>query len=596
MFSKALFKQSCKANGTMWAIITFAVCFMLACVMMISGSGNIGQTKDAIQDTIIQKEVESSFKRRNIKYYSDATDGLEKFDGYFTEEFKNAYAYYTQFTTWKEQIPVSKTPDTIGEWINNFPTPQNAISTTLYTNLQIQTWLDLMPKITDEDINGSETKYSIYINVWNNKYAPEESDVQKAISGSAYLCAINDLQAYIASESENRNYDEAAKTEYLGSVMFVLNPISDATTGAHMFDETYQKHGESMEYDVTSLALNVTNADFVSSKDRIEYREDCAEKCTAIFLADNFTKQENVDELVKALSSYGVSAEKYASFDYSYDKINQLVRTAAISYRYRYEYEVDSLGKDPAEVKKELDADIASSLLTSLPAEVSDALKEVGELDLYSLIVGSIFYKLAGLLLPIIYMIMASNNLISGQVDSGSMAYVLSTSTKRRTVVFTQAIYLIGSLLAMFCLTSITGSVCLALVLKDTPSIELTYGKLLLLNLGAFLVLFALSGLCFLTSCWFDRSKRSMAIGGGLSIYALVGAMLGLFGTQTIPSVVRLDALNNFNYTTIISLFDSISIIDGTTTFLWKFAILLVMGIAGYIIGSNKFVKKDLPL
>ena len=72
--------------------------------------------------------------------------------------------------------------------------------------------------------------------------------------------------------------------------------------------------------------------------------------------------------------------------------------------------------------------------------------------------------------------------------------------------------------------------------------------------------------------------------------------MLGLFGTQTIPSVVRLDALNNFNYTTIISLFDSISIIDGTTAFLWKFAILLVMGIAGYIIGANKFVKKDLPL
>ena len=39
MFSKALFKQSCKANGMMWAIIAFAVCFMLACVMLISGNG-----------------------------------------------------------------------------------------------------------------------------------------------------------------------------------------------------------------------------------------------------------------------------------------------------------------------------------------------------------------------------------------------------------------------------------------------------------------------------------------------------------------------------------------------------------------------------
>ena len=126
-------------------------------------------------------------------------------------------------------------------------------------------------------------------------------------------------------------------------------------------------------------------------------------------------------------------------------------------------------------------------------------------------IIGSIFYKLAGLLLPIIYMIMVSNNLIAGQVDSGSMAYVLSTSTKRSIVIFTQAVCLVGSLLAMFGLTTITGCVCLAFVSED---VKLTYGKLILLNVGAFLVLFALSGLCFFTSCWFDRSKRSMAIGG----------------------------------------------------------------------------------
>ena len=209
------------------------------------------------------------------------------------------------------------------------------------------------------------------------------------------------------------------------------------------------------------------------------------------------------------------------------------------------------------------------------------------------LIVGSIFYKLAGLLLPIIYMIMASNNLISGQVDSGSMAYVLSTSTKRNTVAFTQAVYLVGSLLAMFLLTTATGCVCLAIVGTE---VGLGYGELVLLNLGAFLVLFALAGLNFFTSCYFDRSKRSMAIGGGLSIFALVAAMLGLFGSPVIPKVVRLDSLNYFNYTTIISMFDVVSIMEGTTAFIWKFAILFVLGIIGIIAGSVKFIKKDLPL
>ena len=109
-------------------------------------------------------------------------------------------------------------------------------------------------------------------------------------------------------------------------------------------------------------------------------------------------------------------------------------------------------------------------------------------------------------------------------------------------------------------------------------------------------MLFALSGLCFFTSCWFDRSKRSMAVGGGLSIFSLVAAMLGLFGSPVLPKVVRLDALNYFNYVTVISLFDAVSIMDGTTAFIWKFAILIMLGVLGYAIGSLKFIKKDLPL
>lgn len=144
-----------------------------------------------------------------------------------------------------------------------------------------------------------------------------------------------------------------------------------------------------------------------------------------------------------------------------------------------------------------------------------------------------------------------------------------------------------------FSLTTATGCVCLAII---SEKVSLTYAKLILLNVGAFLVLFALSGLCFCTSCVFDRSKRSMALGGGLSIFALVAAMLGLFGSPVIPSVVRLNALNYFNYATIISLFDVISIIDGTDAFIGKFVILAIAGVVGYVIGSLKFIEKDLPL
>ena len=372
--------------------------------------------------------------------------------------------------------------------------------------------------------------------------------------------------------------------------------------------ETIPEH-----YDVTILTQKLAIAltadpesgidDYINGDERTEYRNDRAETLSSVFLAVNMTDEANVRLLLDALSSYGVTEEKFESFGYGdYARAKDIARTSIITYRGRLDYEISEITAEKgtpgyeaavASVKAELTKDVTSSLLSSLPKEVSEALEDIGQADLYTLIVGSIFYKLAGLLLPIIFMIMAANNLISGQVDSGSMAYVLSTSTKRKTVAVTQAIYLIGSLLVMFVLTTVTGCICLAIVKED---VQLTYGKLVLLNAGAFLVLFALSGLNFFTSCWFDRSKRSMAIGGGLSIFALVAAMLGLFGSPVIPKVVRLDSLNYFNYTTIISLFDVVSIMDGNLTFLWKFAILFVVGIIGYVAGSVKFVKKDLPL
>ena len=135
--------------------------------------------------------------------------------------------------------------------------------------------------------------------------------------------------------------------------------------------------------------------------------------------------------------------------------------------------------------------------------------------------------------------------------------------------------------------------ICLAIVNVNTG---LTYGKLVLINLGAFLVMFAMSGICFLASCVFNRSKHSMALGGGLNMFFLVATMLGLFGSPVLPSIIRMKALNAFNYVTIISLFDVVSILEGTLAFLWKWSILLVVGVACYVAGSLRFKKKDLPL
>lgn len=577
IFSKALFKQSCKANGTMWGIITFAVCFMLCCVMLISGSGNIGKTKDAIQDTIIQKEVESSFKTRGVNYYATEDKYLKSYDKNFADETKNTYTSALQAAVLAGNDRVVAAGMALNEVRNNVQT------------------------------------------IAKKAFATTQNEITADVT-AAYLKSLNKASPDELTDEEKATLTDVNILESVGVFAFAVDPSDEslASIVAQIPDEDKANLTGYVDTEYVTGILTALAADNLDEHLAGRYTgiSDRAEVYSSMFLAANMSTDKAKGELLNALSDYGVTDEKYEGFGYTYARIDDMARTATITYRGRYAYETAELEDKLAAkgltkgteeynaayaagvegIVAELYGDIASSLLSSLPSEVSDALKEVGELDLYSLIVGSIFYKLAGLLLPIIYMIMASNNLIAGQVDSGSMAYVLSTSTKRKTVVFTQALYLIGSLFAMFALTTVTGSICLAIVKADSSSIIMSYGELVLLNVGAFLVLFALSGLCFLTSCWFDRSKRSMAIGGGLSIYSLVGAMLGLFGTKTIPSVVRLDALNYFNYTTIISLFDSVSIIDGTTTFIWKFAILLVAGIVGYVVGARKFVRKDLPL
>ena len=552
MFSKALFKQSCKANGTMWAIITFMECFMLACVMLISGNGNISATLTAVGDSMVKEQIDSTIESRELNYYETQLDGMEKFD----------------------------------------------------ETLAVKLSEGLM-KLDFADPNLQKTIVEIFTN--------------------AYTDSVTSLQQYILEKAQkiDPSYTEESVEflEMFGCVAYAINPpdadaidlsgetMPDLNNIKGMFDDFYTSHGEEIpaaylnQNELFSAYLMTGLDKYFASPERANFRKDRAATCSAIFLAGNLTLKENMDKILAELEKFDISSERFESYGYDYAHVKDVAESTLVTYLSRIDLEIEKAKLDPeaedyaakvAEIKTAIAGDISMNFMSSLPEDVASALEELAQLNLYDLVVGSIFFRLAGLLLPIIYMIMVSNNLIAGQVDSGSMAYILSSSTKRQSVVFTQAAFLVLSLLLMFVCTTITSCVCMAIVGEAVAKI--TYKTMILFNVGAFLVLFTLSGLCFFTSCWFDRSKYSMAIGGGLSIFSLVAAMLGLFGSKMIPSIVRLSALNYFNYATIITLFDTISIAGGTLTYIWKFAILLVLGLIGYVVGSVKFIKKDLPL
>lgn len=285
------------------------------------------------------------------------------------------------------------------------------------------------------------------------------------------------------------------------------------------------------------------------------------------------------------------------------EELQKISKSSIILFRAEVEIEHDNLlaqGKTDAEVENELIVyksqyikNHTGGLLDSIPKDVATSLSELGSMDIFALVVGEMFYRIAGILLPMIFVIMCSNNLIATQVDTGSMAYILSTPTKRKKVTITQMLFLILSLFVMCLFTTITSVISLSLV---TTEISITIPDILLFNLSSFFTLVAISGINFLASSWFNKSSKSMAVGGGLSIFFLVATILGLFGSEAMPSAIKIEAMNYFNYVSIISLFDTTSILEGTLAWLWKIGILLIISIVTYTISIIKFDKKDLPL
>lgn len=636
MFSKALYKQSWKANGIMWGTVTATLCMMLAFVMLITGSGSLTESKAAFQDTFIMETLDSQIKEQAVANYAIVDQTMMSFDHNFVRsvrteymvEFDNTTPYVASADNWLLEMP--KRTDYANDeeyeaavlaWQQSSPTPENKASE-YYLNF-LNLWLLEAPK---EDDFATPEAYQAALLLWQEQkpvasetafmaLALEEERMTEVYEGALDL-TILDLQAFCLEIDESYDKESDYYVQAHVAFMFVLNPNGIASN----LYERYEVGSTPSEYDVAGLMNAITVNDrlqwvgekegediqaYLTSKERNNYRESRGCHCIPILIAGSMMDPVNRRAVLIALADYNISEERFDSFGYTYAKCKSLGETAIVTYQARLAFELDRMNPGDYEseeayqtavldMKQALISDITNTIMQKLPETISDAMSELGQMDIYGVIVGSIFYKSAGLLLPIIYMILTANNLIAGQVDTGSMAYVLSTSTKRSQVVLTQALYLVSSLLMMFIATTITSFICFAFV--DKTGTNLNYVKLLWMNIGAFMVLFALSGLNYLTSCWFDRSKQSMSIGGGLSMFFLVATILGLFGTRIIPEVIRMKPLNFFNYVTIISLFDTIQIVDGNHAFIYKLAILLVIGVIFYIVGAWRFKRKDLPL
>lgn len=97
---------------------------------------------------------------------------------------------------------------------------------------------------------------------------------------------------------------------------------------------------------------------------------------------------------------------------------------------------------------------------TPMAAEAGD------QLDMFSTLLGILtqtVYGFSGMMIAMVYVVVTANSLVASEVDRGSMAYTLSTPTKRTTVVFTKALYLIISIVVMFAVMGAAGALTVQL-------------------------------------------------------------------------------------------------------------------------------------
>ena len=558
MFSKALFKQSAKANWMKWVCVTVATCVMLAIVIIVLGNLGINDIRDSLKNVFTQADQESSLKEESVDAY----------DSYFTI-MGNYDSLYTMLNINLNGTVLEKLNDAFTEYDS-----------------------ELEQFVTENSRQPNEDERATIV----------DSVVQSFVdSFGIFAGAITDeIRASITGIITYYSQDYTPPTDTAVDDYTVI----DSYFAQQVYDQAYAQEIAKEDATVEYATTRAESAS-VMAEDIIErYKADVASAGgTYVFNAENYitVATDYVNDTMYN-SVYDMQIEEGATADdakITAVSVKVISNTAISTYQlwldeFAADNQASGAGEITAEQKESARSEAIKSISDQIPEKVGEALTELGNMDIYGLIIGSIFYRIAGLLLPMVFVIMTANGLLAGQVDSGSMAYVLSTPTKRRTVTVTQMTYLITSLLAMYLLLTVVSVISIWVV--GGNSFAINYGEILLFNLGAFLTMFAFAGFCFMCSALFNRSKHSMSIGGGLTIFMLVCTILGLFGSNVVPSAMRIDAMNFFNYLSIISFFDTVSILDGGLSYLWKFAILLGIGIVTFIIGIFRFDKKDLPL
>ena len=195
---------------------------------------------------------------------------------------------------------------------------------------------------------------------------------------------------------------------------------------------------------------------------------------------------------------------------------------------------------------------------------------------------GGYLYGFIFILFPLIFTSVVANKMIAKHVDGGSMAYLLTTPTSRIRIAATQAMFLVSgiSIILIFNVAAIV------LFAEAMVPGQLEIAGFLGINLVTYLVLIAVAGIGFFASCFFNDTRNSFALGGGIPI---------LFFVVKLISEISED-LNWLRFFTIYSFVNVDSVLGNPSYVAATSIILLVISVGLYVGGITIFNKKSLAI
>lgn len=239
-------------------------------------------------------------------------------------------------------------------------------------------------------------------------------------------------------------------------------------------------------------------------------------------------------------------------------------------------YSVEMISMYNPESMKQFD-----EMLELLPKGLIDAMgfgKVAGDLSGY---IASTLYGMIMLVFPMIYCIILGGRLVARPVDSGYMAYYLSTPNSRTKIIMTQGIYAILSIIVLFAVTFVSTVAACNLMFPGKLVVS-QYINVVLITL---LVNLSVMMICFFFSCLFSDATKAIGFGSAVPI--------GFFLMTMIANAS--DKLKDLNNYSIYGLYDPTTIAhDGIPTGLMVFYIGLIVVL--FTASILVFRKKNLSI